>query len=163
LSAQTKEELKISKEYNIIEIEHAKKYKISNYEIIPMEVKHDVYNLSFLIKHEEVGVIYYATDMCCLDYLFLNVNVYMIECNYNIELLKNNTNIIDSLKQRIINSHFSDDSLKEYFKKVQKDSINNIILIHRSHENFSTNIVDELKSIVGKPVYVAENGNEYSI
>jgi len=163
MSKETKKELKLKDEYNIIEISHENKIKIGEYNIIPFEVTHDVYNLSFLIKHNECGIIYYATDMCSLDYLFSNVNTYLIEANYNNELLMSNEKLVQSLKDRIINSHFSDKSLKQYFENIDKNNLKNIILIHKSTENFDEKIVDELKSIFGVPVYTANNGDEYFI
>jgi len=163
MSKETKKELNIKDEYNVIEISHETKIKIGKYNIIPFEVKHDVYNLSFLIKHDESGIIYYATDMYYLDYLFANVNTYLIESNYNYELLMSNDKIIQSLKDRIINSHFSDESVMRYFESVDKNNLKNIILIHKSSENFDNKIVNELKSISGVPVYVAKNGDEYLI
>jgi len=74
-----------------------------------------------------------------------------------------NEKLVQSLKDRIINSHFSDKSLKQYFENIDKNNLKNIILIHKSSENFDEKIVDELKSICGVPVYVASNGDEYLI
>ena len=55
----------------------------------PFFVKHDedAPNYGYLIRHKEIGTIFFATDCYNLNFVIQGCNTYLAECNYSDKLL----------------------------------------------------------------------------
>lgn len=149
------------KKPNIVQ---AKKwYQIGNYNVYPFNVEHDCAEpLGFLIQHEECGNVLFATDTYYLRYVFNGLNNIIIECNYRLDILKNNINqgkIPASLENRTIESHMEFSTCLKALKENDLSAVNNIVLIHLSDGNSNANeFREDIHKATGKRVHIADKG-----
>lgn len=146
MSAQNQKEIKL-KSHRIITIEANEQLYVGDFKIKPFEVNHDVYCFGFLIHHPECGTTLYLTDTSYSNYIFKGLNNLIIECNYSEDILETKLNGKGFLRDRIIGSHLSLETLLEMLAKNDLSKVNNIVLIHLSDTN--SNAVD-FKNIVKK-------------
>lgn len=146
MSAQNQKEIGI-KSHRIITIEANKELRIGDFKIMPFEVNHDVYCFGFLIHHLECGTTLYLTDTSYSNYVFKGLNNLIIECNYSDQIIENKLNGKEFLRNRIIGSHMSLETLLELLGKNDLSKVNNIVLIHLSDSN--SNAI-EFKNVVKK-------------
>lgn len=66
-------------------LEPKKKYRIGNFTVMPLEVPHDVKNYAYLVDHEKIGRLLFATDLTDFPYTIDGINHLCIECNYSEE------------------------------------------------------------------------------
>lgn len=69
-------------------LEPKKKYRIGNFSVMPLEVPHDVKNYAYLVEHEEIGRLLFATDLTDFPYMIDDINHLCIECNYSEAILE---------------------------------------------------------------------------
>jgi phosphoribosyl 1,2-cyclic phosphodiesterase len=146
MSSQNQKEIGI-KSHRIINIEANKQLYIGDFKIMPFEVNHDVYCFGFLIHHPECGTTLYLTDTSYSNYVFKGLNNLIIECNYSEQILENKLQGKEFLRDRIIGSHMSLETLLELLGKNDLSKVNNIVLIHLSDSNSNAK---EFKEIVQK-------------
>ena len=93
----------------------------------------------YLVRHEEMGTLLFATDCYCLPGHFTDINQLMIECNYDKGLLDEHykAGLIDPKRRnRTIQSHMSSTTcVTEVFKTSLLSNLKNIVLIHVSNDN----------------------------
>jgi len=138
-------------------------YRIGSFVIVPFGVKHDAREpLGFLISHNECGLILFATDTYYIPYNFNEFDIHhvMVECNYSKEILKAN-NQLEKLKDRIMQSHFELEDVKDFFTANEFGEVRDIVLLHLSNANSNA---EQFKDVIGKwmqkPVYIADKGLE---
>ena len=136
--------------------------KIGNFTIKPFDINHDAAQpVGFLIYHPECGTTLYLTDTSYSNYIFKGLNNLIIECNYSEEILETKLHNKEFLRDRIIGSHLSLETLLEMLNKNDLSKVNNIVLIHLSDSN--SNAI-EFKNIIKKTtncnVIVAEANQE---
>jgi len=146
MSSQNQNEVGL-KSHRIKTIEANKQFHIGDFKVIPFEVNHDVYCFGFLINHQECGTTLYLTDTSYSNYVFNGLNNLIVECNYSDDILEKKLYNNDFLKDRIIGSHMSLETLLEMLSKNDLSKVNNIVLIHLSDSN--SNEV-EFKNIIRK-------------
>lgn len=146
MSAQNQKEIGL-KSHRIVPIEANKQLHIGDFKVMPFEVNHDVYCFGFLINHPECGTTLYLTDTSYSNYIFKGLNNLIIECNYSEQILEDKLHNKEYLRDRIIGSHLSLETLLEILGKNDLSKVNNIVLIHLSDTN--SNAV-EFKNIVQK-------------
>lgn len=134
MSSQNQKENGV-KSHRIINIEANKQLHIGDFKIMPFEVNHDVYCFGFLIHHIECGNTLYLTDTSYSNYIFKGLNNLIIECNYSEEILETKLHNKEFLRDRIIGSHLSLETLLEMLSKNDLSKVNNIVLIHLSDSN----------------------------
>lgn len=149
-------------------IKSEEQLKVSNFIVLPFATEHDATEpLGFLIQHPEMGKMLFATDTYYIQYKFTGLNHILIECNYDKNILNENINnglVPNSLKNRLIQSHFSLDNVKEFLRASENDFIENIVLLHISNGNGDTECFkSEIERLTGKPVYIAEKGLEIEL
>lgn len=66
-------------------LEPKKKYRIGNFSVMPLEVPHDVKNYAYLVEHEDIGRLLFATDLTDFPYDIDGINHLCVECNYSEE------------------------------------------------------------------------------
>lgn len=154
-SKGTFEELKV-KNYRTKVINTMKWQRIGNFEILPFSVKHDAREpLGFLIKHKAIGSLLFITDTCYCEYSFKNVNHILIECNF-VKKILNENNISNSLRNRIIETHFELENVAAFFKASDLTKVKNIMLLHMSFKNSDEKVIREkIESVTGLPVVFA--------
>lgn len=147
------------------------KYKILQYgsfKVFAFDTQHDCQEpIGFLINHEEIGTLLFATDTYYLKHTFTKLNNIMIECNYSNSILDENVKngtINYMRKKRVKQSHMSLETLKDILQVNDLKHVNNIILLHLSKENGDENLFkDEIEKLTGCKVSIAKKGIEMII
>lgn len=159
-SKGTKEELQERFDLNrhCFEVEHNKPFEIGSFMIVPFNTQHDTKEpLGFLIYHEELGNIIFATDTYYLKYKFRNIDHVLVECNYNEEIIDH----LPSYRARLLKSHMSLENLKDTLKTWDLSKTKKIILIHLSEENADKDLYQKvIKEATGIETLIAEPGLE---
>ncbi|MDU4951332.1 MBL fold metallo-hydrolase [Clostridium cadaveris] len=133
-------------------------FKVGNFNIMPFDTRHDVNEpLGFLIQHNELGKIVFATDTFYLKSKFKDVDHVLIECNYSEEAIKD----LPPYRARVLKSHMSLETLKETLSTWDLRKTKDITLIHISGDNGDPErFKREISRLTGIPTYVAEPGLE---
>lgn len=102
--------------------------------VLPFRTVHDAAEpCGFFINHPETGNIVFATDTAYVPNTFKAVTNMLIECNYDPELLAARTDIPESLKDRIRESHQSIDTCIAAIKaNMDQGTLHHIVLLHIS-------------------------------
>jgi len=145
-----------------------KRVKIGGYSVLPFEVQHDVKTYGYLIKHEESGLILFATDTYYLKHTFPGLNHVLIEANYCENIMDENLKsgkINNIVFNRVFSSHMSIKTTIKTLMANDLSSVINIVLIHLSSGNSDAKrFVKEVKSASGVPlVFAAERGLELNL
>ena len=143
-------------------------FKVGGYVVLPFETEHDCEgSMGFLIQHEEIGKLLFITDSFYCKYKFNNLSHIMIECNYSMPILSQNMergNIPNSLKNRLLKSHFSLEHVKEFLKANDLSQVKDITLIHLSDGNSNAReFKTEIERLTGIQTYIAEKGLEVEL
>lgn len=152
--------------YRLSFARQGEQFNIGDFAVLPFDVEHDCKEpLGYLIQYKPTGEkILFATDTYYIRYRFSGLNYILIECNYCKDILDNNIEagkIPFSLKNRIIESHFSLDNLKDFFEANDLRSVRKIVLIHLSDGNSDAGrMIREIHELTKKDVEIAEVGKE---
>ena len=154
----------INNGYRINKLISEKTIKIGNFIILPFETEHDANEpLGFLIYHNDIGKLLFITDSYYCKYKFSDIDHVMIECNYSLEILKEKQ-LPQTLKSRIIKSHFELDNVKNFLKATDLNDTKEILLIHLSDGNSnSEQFKTEIERLTGKPTYIADKSLEINL
>lgn len=115
----------------------------------------------FLITHPDLGRMLYITDTELVKWRFKDINRILISCNYQRKYIDD-----ENLAKRnhVFRGHMELETVKEFIKANNSDSLQNIILCHLSNDNANP---EECKAEVEKvakcPVYVARKGLEVEL
>lgn len=133
-------------------------HKIGSFKVLPFEVKHDVKNYGYIIKHPEVGTVFFATDTYAYDTYFKGVDHWLIEANYDDDLLGN---LDRAQKQRLLVSHMSIDYCIKYLEACHAEKSKTITLIHlSSRHSDAEDFLNRVERKFGVPTYIADKGTE---
>lgn len=154
---------KLKSSYLPLLLESDFKVKIGNFTVLPFDVRHDaVEPYGFLIHHEEIGTMLFATDTYFLPYKFEGLTNILIECNYREDILKRNIEsgkIPPSHYNRLLESHMSFTTCKEALLANDLRKVNNIVLIHLSDGNSNAEeFQKDIHLATGKAVHIADRG-----
>lgn len=115
-------------------------YQIGGFNVTPFRCEHDVECFGYIIKHEDMGTLLFATDTSFIRYNFhnLKLNHIMIEANYSKKIvdgyLENNT--IDQARvNRTMQTHMEFETTKEFIRTNKTSSLDSITLLHLSDCN----------------------------
>lgn len=140
----------------------AVRYHFGGFTIMPFDCKHDAPCLGFLIKHEEIGLLLFATDTYYLPYTFTGLTNIMIECNYRMDLLQKSIQsgrIPNKLRDRTLEGHMSIDTCRDALLANDLSKVNNIILLHLSDGNSNAEeFKEDIRQATGKRVHIADKG-----
>ena len=122
-------------------------------------VKHDAVDpVGYLIDAPDGTRVVFAIDTYLLAYKFMDVNVWMLECNYEIVTLMNNIELglVDEKQaKRILESHMSVDHVCEFLQVQDLSRTQAIYLLHGSERNIDKQkAVWTVRAVTGKPVYM---------
>lgn len=135
-------------------------FNVGSWTVLPFETEHDAAEpVGFLIYSGAAREkLLFATDTYYLKNYFPGLSVIMIECNYSLPLLRKNVDaglVDDALKIRLMQSHFSLEHVKEFFKVTDLSRVRQIYLLHRSTGNGDQELFEcEIKQATGRPVTV---------
>ena len=134
-------------------------YFLDGWYIKTFKTKHDAADpVGYEIEAPDLTNIVFATDTYLLPYYFHRVNVWMLECNYDLQLLKENiaAGLVDEKQaKRILESHMSVDHVCKFLKKQYLGNTQAIYLLHGSERNINKNAaVQKVRAVTGKPVYM---------
>lgn len=120
-------------------MEEAVEYQIDGFKVIPFAVKHDAAEpFGFYITHQEMGNLLFGTDCASIPYQFDGIDHFLIECNYDEDIILDNCNnhmIATSLMERIQKSHMSLTGCIDFLKNSGGGKAQNIVLCHLSGLN----------------------------
>jgi len=139
-------------------------FNVGDFIVLPFPTEHDCPGaVGYLIQYRPTGEkLLFATDTFFIRHRFIGLNYVVIECNYCLDILKANVEtgrIPESLKNRILESHFSLDNLKIFFKANDLKEVRQIVLIHLSDGNSDTaRMVREIEELTKKDTMIAEPG-----
>lgn len=149
-------------------LEPLKQVRIGGFAVRPIPAEHDAAEpFAYVIDHEEIGRLLFATDTSYLRYRIPNMTNIMIECNYSLPLLNENVDagiIPASLRDRTMRSHMSLEHLLQMLASNDLTQVVRIVLIHLSARNsqideFCRNVIAE----TGKCTVVAQKGLKIEI
>jgi len=160
MSGETAKNLNLSSGHSLKIIEPMKQFQIWSWDILPFKSVHDCEgSLGFILKSNEEKVLF-LTDSAYCPYKFNDITHIMIECNYCEDILKENIDngsIPIALKNRLLFSHMSLETLIKFFKANDLSKVKEIHLMHLSLGNSDKRIVKEsVQKATGKPVYICE-------
>jgi phosphoribosyl 1,2-cyclic phosphodiesterase len=144
-------------------VEAHKAFSVGSFDVYPFEINHDVPEpLCFLIRHEESGTILFLTDTFYCAYTFPDLNNVIVEANYCQAIIDEKVTAGLSpkfLRNRVLSSHMSIKTCKEFLLANDLSQVNNIVLIHLSDSNSdAARFKQEVEHQTGKAVHVAEPG-----
>ena len=133
--------------------------RMQDWKVSIFSVRHDAADpLGFLIDAPDGTRLVFAIDSFMLPYKFPGVNVWMLECNYDLALLEANiaAGEVDSAQaKRILQSHMSVDHVAAFLQAQDLSKTRAVYLLHGSDRNLNKqDAVDKIRGVVGVPVYM---------
>lgn len=144
-----------------LHIIHAlKQLRIGNWTVLPFDTVHDAAEpLGFLLATGREKVLY-LTDSAYCKYRFPGLMHILIECNHSMDILRARVEsgaLHPAMKRRIMQNHMSLDTVKGFLRANDLSRVREIHLLHLSDGNSdAAQFEREIRSLTGKPVYVAE-------
>ena len=135
--------------------------KIGKWRVLPFDTYHDAPgSVGFLIKHtEEEVTIAYVTDTGHIKYVFPNLNVLLVECNYIDDIIDGNREDIGERFMRLKETHMGLNRLKSYLSKVDKSQLRHVVLLHLSDSNSNAEQMQkDVHELTGADVHIADAG-----
>lgn len=144
-------------------VECFKTYELGGFKVMAFDTQHDSAEpIGFLIQHDSIGVLLFATDTYYLKYKFDDLTQVMIECNYDKGILERNveTGVVKPfVKDRIKQSHMSLETTISTLKANDISRVNNVVLLHLSSNNSDSDMFKErIEQEIGKVVTIARKG-----
>lgn len=161
MSAGTAIALRLDGNALVQQTEEFKSYRLGGFTIQGFSVQHDAAEpFGYLIHHDEMGTVLFATDTYYLKYKFAGLSNILIECNYRLDILEANVEagrIAKPQRDRTIKSHLSYETCKETLLANDLSKVNNVVLIHLSPSNSNASeFLKGIKELTGKNVHIAD-------
>ena len=115
----------------------------------------------FLITHPDLGRMLYITDTELVKWRFKDINHILISCNYQKKYIDD-----ENLAKRnhVFRGHMELETVKEFIKANNSQSLQSIILCHLSNDNANPKECKaEVEKVAKCPVYVAKKGLEIEL
>lgn len=130
----------------------------------PIKLFHNVECYGFLIQHEEFGKMVFCTDTNSVPYKFKGVQHWLLESNYDNDILIDNA-CNDVYSRSASENHLEINDTIEVLKRNYSSELQNIVLIHLSNGNsnakeFKERVQQELGF---NEVYIADKGVEIEL
>jgi phosphoribosyl 1,2-cyclic phosphodiesterase len=142
-------------------IEPKKQFGVGSWTVLPFETQHDAAEpVGFLLMNQVGEKLLYATDTYYIRYKFSGLTHLMLECNHSRDIL--NANVASgavpaAMKKRLIQSHMSLETAKEFLKINDLSKVQEIVLIHLSDGNSDeARFKREIQELTGKLVRIAQ-------
>ena len=146
--------------HRIRQAQARKQFHVGTWTILPFETQHDAAEpLGFLLANKDGDKLLYATDTFYIRYRFRGLTHLMIETNYSLDILRENMAaglVAPELKNRLLKSHMSLETCKEFLKANDLSRVQEIWLIHMSDGNADADrFKREIQALTGKFVTIA--------
>ncbi len=140
MTAGTQHMLKIRYPFRIHTIRALSQLLVGSWIVLPFDTEHDAEEpVGFLMESTVTNEkLLFATDTYYIKYRFSGVNVFMLECNYSLPVLRENIKsglVPESQRERLLRSHFSLEHLLEFLKVTDLSAADRIYLLHMSSRN----------------------------
>lgn len=157
--------VKENNKFGVTAVEHGKTYQVGDFRVTPLKVEHDVECYAYLVHHPEMGTLMFATDCWNLHQVVKGVSHYLIEANYQDEVLDESVRTgktIQSMADRVRLSHMSLKHCVEYLKMCDAGkTARTITLIHASERHLDKKHAElTVAGQTGVPTWVAKKGLE---
>lgn len=150
----------IDRPYRCHTVRCGEQFRLADWTVLPFETEHDANEpCGYLLYSSVAGEkLLFATDTYYIPNIFRQLNVMMVECNYSLDLLNKSIAkglIPESLKPRLLRSHFGLDNVKDFIRANDMSALRRIYLIHLSGNNSDRELFQrEIRSVSGRPVTV---------
>ena len=154
-------------------LHHGETYRFGAFHVSPFEVPHVNADGSpcpafgYLIRHADIGSILFVTDAYVLPFRFDNIKYFIIEANYDDDIISESLRVGDITKSqydRIILSHMSLTSAIESIRQCGTDDAASVILIHLSaRHSDERRFVARVQAGTGLPCYIAKPGATFQL
>jgi phosphoribosyl 1,2-cyclic phosphodiesterase len=138
-------------------------FQVGEFKVFPFDVQHDAPEpLCYVIKHPECGSTLFLTDSFYTKYTFEGLNNIIVEANYAQDILDANLAAGGNsfVRNRVLSSHMSIDTCKEFLRSMDLKRVRNIVLVHLSDSNSdAVRFQKEVQAETGRPVHVASAGS----
>lgn len=144
-------------------LEPKKRYRIGNFEVMPLEVEHSVPNFAYVIDHPEIGRLVFCTDAVSFPYVIKDCNHLLIECNYVEDVVLNS--LLDGEEMRSqVENHMELSETIEAVRRLRNPLLRNVILCHLSSANADRKIMTErFEKELGITPQFAIKGAEFDV
>lgn len=135
-------------------------YKVGGFTVTPFECVHDVECYGFIIRHQDIGTLLFASDTEYIkqNFLKLQLNHIMVECNYSQKIIDSRFHqgeTVKGLRDRVLQSHMELETCKEFIRQNKTVMLDNIILLHLSDGNSNEQqFIQEIQEVAGERVNV---------
>lgn len=138
-------------------------YKIGEFEVIPVKVPHgDAECYSYVIKHDETGILLFCTDLTAFPYIVPATHI-LIEANYSTEMLAENF-CDNAVGRSHPENHLSIDSCCEILDRLKSPELQTVMLIHLSRANSDENdFCSRVKDVIGWQPLIAKKNMRIAI
>lgn len=121
----------IDRPYRKHVIRIGEQFKLGSWTVLPFESEHDCNEpCGYLIySHVAREKLLFATDTFYIPNTFRTLNIIMVECNYSLPILNESIaagRIPESLKPRLLRSHFSLENVKDFLKANDLSTVRHI-------------------------------------
>lgn len=141
-------------------IRAGEQFTLGSWLVVPWQAQHDVQEpLGFLLYSKaQKEKILFATDTYYIPNTFKDLNVILVECNYDPHILEKriqNGQVVPSMARRLLQSHFNLEHVKEFFRSNDLSKVRQIYLIHISKGNGDPAAFQKaIMQLTGRPVMV---------
>lgn len=137
--------------------------RIGGFNILAFKTEHDAAEpAGLIIQLPDRSKLLFATDTYYLHYTFKGINYWLIECNYDANILNSNVAagiVHPKVAERVRKSHMSLARCIDTFESNDLSETREIILIHLSSKNsVKDRFVSEVSTATGKYVVAAQKG-----
>jgi len=159
MSQGTAEALGVSGHHRIHVIKDRHRFSVGTWQVIPFATIHDAREpLGFFVASGDTRFLF-ATDTMYILHRFPGMTHIAVECNYDPGILRANVDagLVDQhVRRRVIGSHMSLQTCKEFLLANDLSRVKQIWLIHLSADNSDAErFKREIQALTGKEVYVA--------
>ena len=150
----------INRPYRKHTVRAGEQFGLGSWIVLPFETRHDAAEPCGYLLYSQAAreKLLFATDTYYIPNTFRSLNVVMVECNYSLPLLDESIRegwIPESLKPRLLQSHFGLENVKDFFLANDMSAVRRIYLIHLSGNNADPKqFKREIQKVTGKPVTV---------
>ena len=148
--------------YNLATVAEKVIHYAGEFSFMPFALVHDVKCFGYLIKHPEMGQMAFITDTLFCHYKFRDLSQIMIEANYSEEILDGNLDkgrTVPKVRERVVGSHMSLETCKQFLKSNDLSKVRNIVLIHLSSSNSDAEAFKtDINQLTWKKTHIADAG-----
>lgn len=132
---------------------------IGTFIVTPMTIPHDVPNTAFIIDTQDNIRVLYVTDAHCVNEVVPNVDVAIIEANWDADVMFDNA-MNGCFIESQFNNHLGLDACIEYLRKIDNPKLQTIVLWHLSNTNIAKQVaLEKVRNSINVPnVVVATSG-----